>query len=75
MPSFLYFSNLKIKNEYKSFHRRFSCRSSYNFIGSNSYVSWGITNGLAHTAHILRIKIEKSRVDSNYIINLEDTNK
>lgn len=69
MPSFWYFINMKINEEYHFIEATHPGIPAL-FIGSNSHVAWGITNGHADTSDILRL-YKKGEGDKYIIDNTE----
>lgn len=55
IPSFWYISNMKIGNEYHFSGANHPGVPIY-LIGSNGYISWGITNGFVDTNDVFKVK-------------------
>jgi acyl-homoserine lactone acylase PvdQ len=71
IPTFWYLSNMKIGNEFNFSGANHPGIPVY-FFGTNSHISWGITNGLVDTSNVLKVKRGKN---SNEIILNEKVQK
>lgn len=68
MPSFWYFINLKIKDDY-NFIGATSPGIPSLLIGTNGYLVWGITNGMTDCADVLKVK--KGNIKNSFLVGNE----